>query len=134
LNIEESLIRHLLSDGTLTGYVNNRIYFNTFPIDCGYPAIAIQKISSVRQTAFNTDPGLASSRFQFTIYDSDYPELKLISQRINTTSVLKDFVGILGTSGSQVDCTEYINEIELEVDPSYSLYGMACDWLIHYHE
>jgi hypothetical protein len=136
MNIEESLIRLLQNDSVLSNYTSNRVYFIYAPENANYPLIILQKISAIREHAFIHDPNLSHSRFQITAYTTDYPVLKIISEQINSTGVLKDFTGRLydETSGAQVDYTEYLNEVEINIDPILGLYGVALDWMVSSHE
>lgn len=136
MNIEESLIRLLQNDATLAGYTSNRVYFITAPEDADYPLMILRKITAVREEAFIHDPRIVHNRFQITVYSTDYPQMRTICERINTTGVLRDFTGKLydGTSGAQVDYTEFSNETELIIDPILELKGTALDWLISSHE
>jgi hypothetical protein len=136
MNIEESLLRLLQNDSTLVSYTSSRIYFAYAPEDADYPLIVLQKISAVREQAFIHNPDICHSRFQISVYAEEYPTLKTISERINSTGVLLDFTGRLydETSGAQVDYTEYLNEAELIIDPIIGLYGVALDWQISSHE
>jgi hypothetical protein len=136
MNIEESLIRLLQNDATLVSHTSSRVYFTYAPEDADYPLIVLQKISAVREQAFIHNPDICHSRFQISVYAEEYPTLKTISERINSTGVLLDFTGKLydATSGPQVDYTEYLNEVELITDPILGLYGVALDWQISSHE
>jgi hypothetical protein len=136
MNIEESLLRLLKSDTTLATYTSNRIYYVHAPEDANYPLIILQKMSATRETAFIHDPRIAHGRFQISIYSTDYPQMKTIGERINSTGVLRDFTGKLydGTSGAQVDYTAFLNEVDLLIDPILELYGTAQDWQISSHE
>lgn len=134
MNVEESLIRYLQSDTTLASYLGNRIYFINMPPNVQYPAMTIQKISCIRDQAYVHNPKTANAWFQFTVITESYPQLKTITERINSTGVLLDFVGVMGTSGVKIDYTEFSNENEINIDPSLKLYGSALDWKIYYHE
>ena len=134
MTIEESLMRYLKSKTAITDLVGNKIYFLRAPVNTTAPYLIMQKISAPREQAFISNPGLVISRIQLTAVDYDYPGVKSIISALNTTSVLRDFTGIMGTSGAQVDYTEFANEVDIEIDPSLNLYGVAADWIISYHE
>lgn len=135
MNVEEALLYQLQNSADLSALVGKRIYFIHLPVDVQYPAITIQKISAPREQAFISSPGIVAGRFQFTSFDDSYPGVKSVIEALNTTSTLKDFVGLMGSSnGVQVDCTIYENETELSIDPELGLYGIAADWIIYYHE
>ena len=67
MNIEEALYSKLTGDAGVAALVSTRIYPNVVPQDIALPAVAYQRISTVRDMAHDGPTGVAHARFQFTV-------------------------------------------------------------------
>ncbi len=67
----EVAVYTILSAATaLTDHVSTRIYPDHLPQNCTYPAITFYRVDTVRESAFDTDPGIATSRFQVSVWST----------------------------------------------------------------
>ena len=97
MTIEEALYTHLSGNAGLSALVSNRIYPMIMPQDVALPAVTYQKISGERMHTLQTDPGVASPRFQFNCWGSSYSSAKAVAVKVK--DALKDFTGTLGGAG-----------------------------------
>ncbi len=66
--VEAALYSILSGDITITAQTSSRIYPVYLPQTCILPALTYFRISTVRESAMNTDPGLATARFQVSVW------------------------------------------------------------------
>ena len=93
MNIEEALYSKLVSDAG----VSTRIYPNVVPQDIALPAVAYQRISTVRDMAHDGPLGIAHVRFQLTISAASYTSARAVANAIRTA--LDGFSGLMGGVG-----------------------------------
>jgi len=93
VNIEEALYSKLVSDAG----VSTRIYPNVVPQDIALPAVAYQRISTVRDMAHDGPLGIAHVRFQLTISAASYTSARAVANAIRTA--LDGFSGLMGGVG-----------------------------------
>ena len=105
MNIEEALYSKLVSDAG----VSTRIYPNVVPQDIALPAVAFQRISTVRDMAHDGPLGIAHVRFQLTISAASYTSARVVANAIRTA--LDGFSGLMGgASGVTVEASFVEND------------------------
>jgi hypothetical protein len=97
MNIEEALYSKLTGDAGVAALVVARIYPNVVPQDIAMPAVAYQRISTVRDMAHDGPTGVAHARFQFTISASTYSSARNVANAIRVA--LDGFSGLMGGVG-----------------------------------
>jgi hypothetical protein len=138
MKLSEALLYHLKNQTSITNIVSNRIYYQKAPENSAKPFLIINKVSAPREVSFGSSPGLVYGRYQFSGFAdgiNSYPVAENILTALNSTSVLRDIVGTIGSSGGvQIDYTELIDEGDITIDPSLNISGLFADWYIYYHE
>jgi hypothetical protein len=112
--IEEAVYFKMVSDADLFELVGTRVYPLFVPQDVPLPAIAYQKISSVKHQAHAESSHLAMSRFQFTIEADDYADAKDTAEALR--NCWDSFAGFVGNTqgGLTIQGTTIENEMDGE--------------------
>lgn len=130
--IEQAILKELIGTSGLTALVGQRIYYVKAPQDIESPYVVFSKLSAPREHDHDGASGLASARFQLSIFALTYREVKLIARQIQ--SVLQAFKGTMGGDGGvSVNGAFYQNEIDFW-EENIKLYHTDCDYLIWYNE
>lgn len=69
--IDAAIRNKLVSDGTISGYVSTRIYFDEIPISTTMPAISVFKVSEVPDTII---PDLYRASVQVSVWSTGSPQ------------------------------------------------------------
>ena len=135
---EEALYTHLSSTASSTGLMtlvsssDPRIYPLNMPQMVTYPAVVFQKISAQREPTMNADCGIVFATLQVDCYSTSYAVAKRLAKEVHTK--LKNYTGVMGgTSGVQVDYTEYQQEMDDYID-AIKTYRVIQEFEIAYHE
>jgi len=130
--IEQAILKELIGTSGLTSLVGQRIYYIKAPQDISNPYIVFSKMSAPREHDHDGSSGLASSRFQFSIFAQTYREVKLITVQIQ--SALQAFKGTMGGDGGVVvNGAFYQNEVDFW-EENIKLYHTDCEYLIWHNE
>lgn len=134
--IEEALYAHLSTFAGLAVLVSNRIYPLVLPQKGTYPSITYLKVSGRRLHALQTDPGMASPRFQISCWAQTYTQAKAVAKQVQ--AALQNFSGVMGGAGGvQVDAVLFENEFDLyedETEGKTKLYHVPVDFIIWHQE
>lgn len=120
----------LLAQSTVRAYVGYRIYFGRAPQNVKQPYMIINKISGPREHSHDGGSGLATPRFQFTVFAEKYSDCKGCISALQTA--LQGYSGTMGgDSGVAVNGAFYDDETDL--DPGeQGLFGVAADYIIQH--
>lgn len=130
--IEQAVLKELIGTSGLTNLVGQRIYYVKAPQNVSNPYIIFSKIAAPREHDHDGASGLASARFQFSIFAQTYREVKLIAGQIQ--SALQAFKGTMGGDGGvSVNGCFYENEIDFW-EEGIKLYHTDCSYLIWHNE
>ena len=128
--IEEAIYARATTGPTLNPIIGTRCYPVTFPEGGTYPALAVQRISSPREHAMGTDPGVAHSRFQVTAADKTRTGAQTLA-----AAVRADFARWRGTVGSVVVQDTFVEtQADLPFDIDVQLHLVPVDLLVHHGE
>lgn len=127
--IEEALPARLESVTAVTDLVGTRIYPKRAPEGVTRPFLTFQRISSFREVAFGTNPGLAKPRFQFTAWGDTEAQVQAVVTAVR--QALERFRGtVLGVE--ILDC--FVDNDEGLTDDEAKLQGHAIDFFVHHRE
>lgn len=83
MTFEADLRAHLLADGTITGYIGERIFPMVRPESSALPALSYLRIAGVPQTDLDGDDGnLLNIRMQIDAWSKTHDEAKLIAEAV----------------------------------------------------
>lgn len=101
-----------------------------FPQNVTYPAIAYQRISTPREFAMGTDPGIAHPRFQLTCADKTRTGAQALAD-----AARKDFSRKRGVfAGVTIQDVFVQNEVDLPMDDELEVHLVPVDIVIHHVE
>jgi len=80
--IEQALQTVLSEDATVSGYVDDRIFYVKAPPKAKAPYIVFAKLSAPRDMTLTGASGLVRGRFEFECYSATYMQAKEISQAV----------------------------------------------------
>lgn len=106
-----------------------RIYPNVVPQDAGLPAIAYQRISSLRRAVHGSPASLARPRVQLTLIAESYSQVKALAAA--TRAALDGYVG---TAGGVVVGVALVDDETDEFGNSNNLHVVRQDWMIWHAE
>jgi hypothetical protein len=123
--IEETIYTRLSTFAGLTALVSTRIYPVIMPKGAIKPAVTYQLISSPREKAMGSDPGMVTARYQFTAWAEKnlaacnvIKQVRLALERYRTTGIEDCFI-----------------ETEYDVfDEAAILHGRGLDVIVHHTE
>jgi hypothetical protein len=111
MNIEEALYSKLSTTSGVMTICSTRIYPNVIPQDAAMPALAYQRISTVRYMAHDGPTGVAQARFQFTCSAALYSTARSLANAIRVA--LDGFSGLMGgTNGVVVEAVFVENDFD----------------------
>jgi hypothetical protein len=123
--IEEVLFTRLSAHGGLTALVGTRIYPVIMPQGATKPAVTYQLISGIRESAMVADPGLVTSRYQFTAW---------ATTNLVARNVIKQVRLALERYSSGIMANAFI-ETEYDVfDEEAILHGRGLDVIVNHTE
>jgi hypothetical protein len=126
--IEETLFTRLSTFAGLTGLIGTapvRIYPAIMPQGGAKPAVTYQLISSIREVASTVDPGMVTSRYQFTAW---------ATTNLAARNVIKQVRLALERYGSGIMANVFI-ETEYDVfDEAAILHGRGLDVIVNHTE
>lgn len=133
MQIEQALMTYLLAQSGITGLVGDRIHFASAPQDISTPYIIVSKISGTRQHSHEGADGIASPRFQFSIFDEHYGDCKAVAAQLQAS--LEGYSGTMGGEGGVVvAATFYEDEVDLDPGDNTGLFGVAADYIVWHYE
>jgi len=132
--IEQAIQNQLLNNAGVAALVGTNIFYDgTVPQDTAAPYINLAKISAPRDYTHDGASGLVDSRFQFSIFSTQYTQNKLIAAAI--AGALSGFRGVMGGAGGvTVGRCFYEDETDLGKEPQTLFYHLAVDYKIGYNE
>lgn len=105
----------------------DRIYPLVLPPQVTLPAVAYQRITTVRDRVLSGFNGYQSNRFQFTSWAERYEDTRYLADEIITA--LEDYSGTIG--GTTIQAIAVAGEVDL-YEPESKRYGIATDFMITY--
>ena len=130
--VEEALYHRLANFAGLAALVSTRIYPMRLPPAVTLPAVTYQRVSGVRVQSLGGPTGLASPRFQISVWASTYSAAKAVATQIRYA--LDGFQGNMGASPFiNVGGITLENELEL-IDPDTQLFHIPSDFTIWHAE
>lgn len=127
--IEQALLTELLNVAALTALIDDKLYYVKAPQDIQEPYIVFFKVSSPREHSLTGPSGLATARFQFSIFSTTYQEAKQIAGLIQTA--LQGQNKIIGGAGGVYANILYDNEQDLTED---EIYHVAQEFIVLHNE
>lgn len=132
-DVELAVYAILKAAGAVTALVGGssspRIYPNVVPQDAGLPAVAYQRISSLRRPVHGSPASLARPRVQLTLLAESYSQVKALAAA--TREALDGYMGTVGGVGVGVALVE--DETD-EFGSSNNLHVVRQDWMIWHQE
>jgi hypothetical protein len=127
--VEQALLTELLTVTALTTLIDDKLYYVKAPQDVEEPYVVFFKVSSPREHSLTGASGLATARFQFSIFSTTYYEAKQIAEYIQTA--LQGQNKTIGGAGGVYANILYDNEQDLTED---EVYHIAMEFLILHNE
>lgn len=129
MKIEQAILKELLADSGITGFIGERLYYVVAPQDVSNPYIVFSKVSGPREYSHDGASNLARPRFQFSCFATTYYEAKQIAEAIR--SAIEAFSGTMGGAGGvEVGSCFCVNETDIHD----VLFHVAVDYLIWHKE
>lgn len=105
--IEETLYTRLSTYANLTSLVSTRIYPNIAPQESTLPIVVYRTVSSVRETAMGSDPGIVETRVQLSCFGTTYSSAKNVAKQVRLATQRWSGTGVFDTFiDSEVDLYE----------------------------
>jgi len=117
--IEQALKIELETVTALTNLIEDKLYYVKAPQDVEEPYVIFFKVSAPREHSLDGAAGLATARFQFSIFTETYYEAKQIAQQIHLT--LQGMNKIIGGAGGVYVNILYDNEQDLTEDEIFHI-------------
>lgn len=127
--LEVALYTILSASTALTDHVGTRIYPSYLPQNCTYPALTYWRVSTIRESAMNADPGISTARFQVSVWATSPVTAGDVADHVRTA--------LHRTIGSYGGVTITDNAIDGEMttfDPETEEHQVAIDFLISQQE
>ena len=132
MNIEEALYNKLSTTSGVTTICSTRIYPNVIPQDAAMPAVAYQRISTVRDMAHDGPTGMAHARFQFTCSAALYSTARSLANAIRVA--LDGFSGTMGGAGGVAVEASFVENDSDGYNQAGGEYVVRLDVRIIHHE
>lgn len=132
MHLEEALYTYLSTYAGLIALTSTRIYPEEKPQNCIMPAVVYSRISTPREHTMGTDPGLASPRFQFTIYDTNHKNMLDVKAQIK--AALQDYSGVMGGAGGVTVQAVILDDENAGYDAETKQYYTDVDYIIWHLE
>ena len=123
--LEAAIYSILSTDLDIIALVGTRIYPLVLPQDATLPAITYARVSTERESAFVTDPGLSTARIQVDIWGISALSVMAVSEEVR--SALHRYRGTIASV--QIDESHIDNEI-LMYEPETEIYHIVLDFMI----
>ncbi len=127
--IEQAIKTELLTVTALTALINDKLYYVKAPQDTEEPYVVFFKVSAPREHSLTGASGLATARFQFSIFSTTYQEAKQIAGYIQTA--LQGQNKIIGGVGGVYANILYDNEQDLTED---EVFHIIQEFIVLYNE
>ena len=127
--IEEALKTELLTVTALTALIDDNIFYGHAKQNTQEPYVVFFKVSSPREHSLTGASGLATARFQFSIFSTTYIEAKTIAGYIQTA--LQGQNKLIGGEGGVYANILYDNEQDLTED---ELFHIAQEFIVIHNE
>lgn len=127
--IEEGLWARLTGSPDVWLLAERRVYPAVIPQDAPYPAVAYQRISTVRDLAHDGPAGMALARFQVTCVAETYAQARALANAVRET--------LDGFRGEMSGTTVHECAIENDVDDYNEVAGtweVRADYMILHNE
>lgn len=128
MSVETVLFDRLTTHSGLTALIEERCYSLVLPQNATLPALSYFRVSTMRHSAMGADTGLASARFQVSVWADSFSSARAVATQVR--SALQRWST---TSGTVIQDIFYLNETDLH-DPQVNGYHTACDFQVHYEE
>lgn len=124
--LEIDLFTKLKTDVNL---VNNRVFAVAAPQNVVKPYIVYTQISGERENSHDGATGLATGRYQFSIFSTTYLSTKNVAKEIKDS--LQGFTGLMGST--LIGSITYSDEVDF-YETDTTLFHCAADYTIQYIE
>lgn len=124
--LEAAIYSILSNDANVIAIVSTRIYPLLLPQDADLPALTYSRISTERESAFMTDPGLSTARIQIDVWAETVADMMNLSEKVRA-ALHRYTPGTAG--GCQIVESHIDNEISL-YEPDTEVYHMVIDFMI----
>lgn len=102
--MEEKLVQYLLDDGTLAGLVGEQVRWQFLPQGSDLPAVALHRISGVRNYTNSGPSDLVESRVQIDSWGRTYAEALAVSRAVRARlSGLREQLSGVDFQGAFID-------------------------------
>jgi len=126
----EAAIYTILSGTTaLTDHVGTRIYPSYLPQNCTYPAMTYWRVSTIRESAMNADPGISTARFQVSVWATDPVTAGNVADHVRTA-----MHRTIGTYGGVKITDNAIDGEMITYDSETEEHQVALDFLVSQEE
>lgn len=126
MTIGKAIYTLLVTDGTISAAVGNRIYPDMAAQQATFPFIVYQVIGNVPTDTKDGTSKLDSVRVQIDTYANTYTSAQDISDRVRV--VCDRHTG--ETSGVMIDSIRYDNEMNLGPDMDQHVFGVSQEYVI----
>lgn len=123
--LEAAIYSILSTNIDVIALVSTRIYPLLLPQDAPLPAITYARVSTERESAFVTDPGLSTARIQVDIWATSALNAMAVSEKVR--SALHRYRGTIASV--TIEESHIDNEIAM-YEPDTEIYHMVLDFLI----
>ena len=127
--VEAAIYSILSSNAGVVTLVSTRIYSLVIPQTCRMPAISYARVSTERESAFITDPGLSTARIQVDVWGETISSVQNISEAVR--SALHRYKD---TIASVVIDEIHIENETVMYEPETEIYHVALDFLVLHRE
>lgn len=127
--LEAAIYSILSTDLNIIALVGTRIYPLILPQDAILPAITYARVSTERESAFVTDPGLSTARIQVDIWATSALNGMAISEKVRVA--LHRYRGTI--TSVTIEESHIDNEI-LMYEPETEIYHIVLDFSILHQE
>jgi hypothetical protein len=127
--IEQALLTELVTVTGLTDLINDKLYYVKALQDVEEPYVVFFKVSATREHTLDGAAGLATARFQFSIFSTTYQEAKQIAGYIQLA--LQGMNKVIGGAGGIYANILYDNEQDLTED---EVYHIAQEFIVMHNE
>jgi hypothetical protein len=133
--IDEAIYTRATTGPTLQPLIGTRCYPVQLPQNPAYKAITYQRISTPREHAMGSEPGIAHPRFQLTAFDTTRTGARELAEAIRADfSRWRGTIAIPGGGNVIVQDTFVENTVDLEADVTTGVHMVPVDVIIHHVE
>lgn len=129
MNIEEAVVKYLLTHPGLKALVSNKIYYEVIPQGVKMPAVVIIKVSDIKSHLMSGISDLERPFYQFTVYAETRATATSIGEQIK--SALSDYCGNLyGVEVLKIELQNEMSSIEKTADGTLTVYFLDLEFEI----